>query len=37
MNINLGKGTSELIIDSIGNDSFKLMSELAKAKLYLSA
>ena len=37
MNINLGKGAAELIIDSIGNESFNLMSELAKAKLYLSA
>ena len=37
MNIHLGKGAAELIIDSIGNDSFNLMSELAKAKIYLSA
>ncbi len=37
MNIVLGKGTSELIINSVGNDSFKLMSELAKAKIYLVA
>ena len=37
MNIQLGKGAAELILDSIGNDSFNLMSELAKAKIYLSA
>ncbi len=37
MNINLDKGAAELIINSVGNDSFNLMSELAKAKLYLSA
>ena len=37
MNIYLGKGTADLIINSVGNDSFNLMSELAKAKIYLSA
>ena len=37
MNINLSKGAAELILDSIGNESFNLISELAKAKLYLSA
>ncbi len=37
MNIHLDKGAAELIINSVGNDSFKLMSELAKAKIYLSA
>ncbi len=37
MNINLDKEAEELIINSIGNDSFNLMNELAKAKLYLSA
>ena len=37
MNIHLGKGATELILDSIGNDSFNLLSELAKAKIYLSA
>ncbi len=37
MNINLDKGTADLIINSVGNDSFNLMSELAKAKIYLSA
>ncbi len=37
MNINLGKGTADLIINSVGNDSFNLISELAKAKIYLSA
>ena len=37
MNINLGKGTIDLIINSVGNDNFNLMSELAKAKIYLSA
>ena len=37
MNIYLDKGTADLIINSVGNDSFNLMSELAKAKIYLSA
>ncbi len=37
MNIHLGEGTADLIINSVGNDSFSLMSELAKAKIYLSA
>ena len=37
MNINLGKGTVDLIINSVGNDNFNLMSELAKAKIYLYA
>ncbi len=37
MNIYLGKGAADLIINSVGNDSFNLMSELAKAKIYLSA
>ena len=37
MNIMLGKGATELIINSVGNDSFKLISELNKAKIYLSA
>ncbi len=37
MKINLAKGTADLIINSVGNDSFNLMSELAKAKIYLSA
>ena len=37
MNITLGIGAAELIIDSVGNDSFKLMNELAKAKIYLSS
>ena len=37
MNMNLGEGVSELILDSIVNDSYNLMSELTKAKLYLSA
>lgn len=37
MNIHLGKGTTDLIIDSVGNDSFNLVSELSKAKIYLSA
>ena len=37
MNIKLGKGTAELIINSVGNDSLKLKSELSKAKIYLSA
>jgi len=37
MNIKIDKNAAELIIDSVGNDSFKLMNELAKAKTYLSA
>ena len=37
MNIHLGIGTADLIINSVGNDSFNLMSELEKAKIYLSA
>ena len=37
MNINLDKEAAELIINSIGNDSFNLINELTKAKLYLSA
>ena len=37
MHINLDEGTAELILDSIGNESFNVISEFAKAKLYLSA
>ena len=37
MNIKLENGAVELIINSVGNDSYNLMSELAKAKIYLSA
>ena len=37
MNINLEKGAAKLIINAVGNDSYSLMSQLAKAKLYLSA
>ena len=37
MNIKIDKNATELIIDSVGNDSFKLINELAKAKTYLSA
>ena len=37
LNIILDKGAAELIIDSVGNDSFHLINELAKAKIYLSA
>ncbi len=37
MNMHLGKGTTDLIIDSVVNDSFNLVSELSKAKIYLSA
>ena len=37
MNIKMDKNAAELIIDSVGNDSFKLINELAKAKTYLSA
>ncbi len=36
MNIKLDEHAAELIIDSVGNDSYKLMNELAKAKTYLS-
>ena len=37
INLTLAKGAAELIIDSVGNDSFNLMNELTKAKIYLSA
>jgi len=37
INLKIEKDAAELIIDSIGNDSFKLMNELDKAKLYLNA
>jgi len=37
MNIKIDKDAAELIIDSVGNDSFKLINELTKAKTYLSA
>ena len=37
MNIKIDNNAAELIIDSVGNDSFKLINELAKAKTYLSA
>ena len=37
MNIKIDKNAAELIIDSVGNDSFKLRNELAKAKTYLLA
>ncbi len=37
MNINLGKGAAELIMNTVGNDSFNLISELSKAKIYLTA
>ena len=37
MNIKIDEDAAELIIDSVGNDSFKLRNELAKAKTYLSA
>ncbi len=37
MNIHLDTGTADLIINSVGNESFSLISELAKAKIYLSA
>lgn len=37
MNIKIDKNAVELIIDSVGNDSFKLKNELTKAKTYLSA
>ena len=37
MNIKIDENAAELIIDSVGNNSFKLINELAKAKLYLSA
>ncbi len=37
MNIKIDKNAAELIIDFVGNDSFKLINELTKAKTYLSA
>ncbi len=37
MNIQLEENGAELIIDSVGNDSSKLINELTKAKIYLSA
>ncbi|MDC3034924.1 DNA polymerase III subunit delta [Prochlorococcus sp. AH-716-P05] len=37
MNIKIDKNAAELIIDSVGNDCFKLRNELTKAKIYLSA
>jgi len=37
MNIKLDKDAAELIIDSVGNDSIKLMNELVKARTYLSS
>jgi len=37
MNIKIDTNAAELIIDSVGNDSFKLINELGKAKTYLSA
>ena len=37
MDISIDKNTAELIIDSVGNDSVKLINELAKAKIYLTA
>ena len=37
MNIKIETDAAELIIDSVGNDSFKLMNELEKAKNYLAA
>ena len=37
MNITLEKDVAALIIDSVGNDSFTLMNELKKAKIYLAA
>ena len=37
MEIKLDQDAAELIINSVGNDSFKLMNELAKAKTYLTA
>ncbi len=37
MNLKLDQGVAQMIIDSIGNDSYNLMNELNKAKIYLSA
>ncbi len=37
MNIKLDQEVAQIIIDSVGNDSFKLKNELIKAKTYLSA
>ena len=37
MNLKIDKDAADLIIDSVGNDSYKLMNELAKAKIYLTS
>ena len=37
MHIKLDNHAAELIIDAVGNDSYKLLNELAKAKIYLTA
>ncbi len=37
MNLILDNGSAELIINSVGNDSYKLLNELEKAKIYLSS
>ena len=37
MDLKIDKDAAELIINSVGNDSFKLISELSKAKIFLNA
>ena len=37
MGIKLDKDVAEMVIDSVGNDSYNLINELTKAKIYLSA
>ena len=37
MDLNIDQDAVELIINSVGNDSFKLMNELSKAKIFLNA
>ena len=37
MNIKLDQNVASLILDSVGNDSFTLKTELEKAKIYLTA
>ena len=37
MDLKIDQDAAELIINSVGNDSFKLISELSKAKIFLNA
>jgi len=37
LGLKLDQGVAQMIIDSVGNDSYNLMNELNKAKIYLSA